>query len=58
MDVPRQFTPTTQHGKVMAKFLNLMGITFWILIIPSIALQKCDADWNNQQAKTERFLAK
>jgi len=42
----------------MAKFLNLMGIVFWILIIPSVALQKCDADWDNQQAKTERFLAK
>ena len=42
----------------MAKFLNLMGIVFWILIIPSVALQKCDAEYENQQAKTERFLAK
>ena len=58
MDVPRQFTPTTPSGKVMAKFLNIMGITFWVLIIPSIALQKCDADWDNQQDKTARFLAK
>lgn len=52
------FTPTIQHGNIMAKFLNLMGIVFWILIIPSVALQKCDAQWDNEQAKTERFLAK
>lgn len=42
----------------MAKFLNLMGIVFWILIIPSVALQKCDAQWDNEQDKTARFLAK
>ena len=42
----------------MAKFLNLMGIVFCILIIPSVALQKCDAQWYNEQAKNERFLVK
>ena len=42
----------------MARFLNLVGILLWVLIIPSVALQKCDAEYENQQAKTERFLAK
>lgn len=42
----------------MAKFLNLAGVLLWVLLIPSVALQKCDADYLNEQAKTERFLAK
>ena len=42
----------------MDKFISVMGIVFWILIIPSVALQKCDADYLNEQAKVERFLAK
>ena len=58
MDVPRQFTPIIQGGRVMDKFLDVAVFAIWITVFAVLAPKACDADWDNQQAKTERFLAK
>jgi hypothetical protein len=47
-----------QHGKVMDKFLDVAVFSIWITVFAVLAPKACDAEYENQQAKTERFLAK
>lgn len=47
-----------QHGKVMDKFLDVAVFSIWFLIFAVLMPRACDAEYSNQQAKTERFLAK
>ena len=47
-----------QHGKVMDKILDVAVFSIWFLVFAVLAPKACNAEYENQQAKTERFLAK
>ena len=42
----------------MDKILDVAVFSIWFLVFAVLMPKACDADWDNQQAKTERFLAK
>lgn len=42
----------------MDKLLDVAVISIWFLVFAVLAPKACDAEYENQQAKTERFLAK
>lgn len=42
----------------MDKVLDIAVFSIWFLVFAVLAPKACDADWQNEQAKTERFLAK
>ena len=42
----------------MDKLLDVAVFSIWFLIFAVLMPKACDADYKNQQAKTERFLAK
>lgn len=42
----------------MDKFLDVAVFSIWITVFAVLAPKACDAEYSNQQAKTERFLAK
>ena len=42
----------------MDKLLDVAVFSIWFLIFAVLMPKACDADWDNQQDKTARFLAK
>lgn len=54
----RQSIQITQHGNLMDKVLDVAVFSIWILVFCIIAPKACDAEYDNNQAKVERFLAK
>lgn len=40
------------------RLLDIAVFLLWLIILPMLALKACDTEYLNQQAKTERFLAK
>jgi hypothetical protein len=42
----------------MDKVLDVAVFSIWITVFAILAPKACDAEYSNQQAKTERFLAK
>lgn len=42
----------------MDKVLDVAVFSIWILVFAVLAPKACDAEYDNNQAKVERFLAK
>lgn len=42
----------------MDKILDVAVFSIWIIIFLVMVPKACDAEYDNQQAKTEKFLAK
>jgi hypothetical protein len=42
----------------MDKILDVAVFSIWITVFAVLMPKACDAQWDNEQAKTERFLAK